>query len=107
VAALLVVLDGSEKAVDHAHLGRVTTAAMWSDLSELDDAWLRGDWLDETSSSLKYIKGSVTSKQGGWHLTNVWGFVNLEGTRYHARKLLVRRGDKVARCRAIYAWVGN
>ncbi|KAF2132465.1 hypothetical protein P153DRAFT_382091 [Dothidotthia symphoricarpi CBS 119687] len=97
------LLDGSEESMNHVNLGRIKSASIWSDLSELDDAWLKDDWLIERSSGpdgLKHIKASVTSEKGGWHLTNVWGFVNLEGKRYHARKLLVRRRDKVARCRA-------
>lgn len=105
-----LVLDGSEEPMDHVNLGRITNASTWSDLSEVDDEWLKEDWLDEAPlgpNGEKHIKASVKSEQGGWQLTNVWGFMDIEGKRYHARKLFIQRGEETARCRAIYAWAGK
>jgi hypothetical protein len=108
--SLLVLMDGSEDIMEHANLGRITNICSWSDLSEFDkdDAWLTEGWLKgPNSKDQKHVKTDTTSERGGWRLTNIWGFVEINGARFHARKLLIRRGDDVAKCRAIYAWAGE
>lgn len=103
-----LVLDGSEETMNHVNLGPVKNVCTWSDLSDVDDEWLKEGWLDEEPAGPngeRYLKISVKSEQGGWHLTNIWGFIEIEGERYHARKLLCQKGEETARCRAIYGWV--
>lgn len=105
-----MVTDGSEQVMEHVNLGRITSASTWSDLSEFDGdyTWLKEGWLESNEEGKKkHIKTATTSETGGWHLVNVWGFIELEGSRYHARKLLIKRGDEIAKCRAVYAWAGK
>lgn len=105
-----MVTDGSEQVMEHANLGRITSATKWSDLSEFDGdyTWLKEGWLEASEAgNKKHIMSATTSAIGGWYLVNVWGFIELDGARYHARKLVIKRGDEVARCRAIYAWAGT
>ena len=86
--------------------------ARWIHLSVLDDEYLKEGWLDSDDEKggpdgEKHILVVTVSEQGEWTVTAVWGFVDINGQRYHARKVACRKGEEVVRSRGIYSWKAN
>ena len=107
-----LVLDGSEQTILHENFGEINLMSRWGDLGDEDDAWLREGWLEGEEEKAgpngeKHIKVLIEHKKVGWKLIVVWGFMEVDGQRYHGRKLLCRNGSEVAKCRAIYGWSGK
>ncbi|KAF2268647.1 hypothetical protein CC78DRAFT_454848 [Lojkania enalia] len=105
----VLVTDGSIQSLSHSVFGNVKVRSEWSDLSEVDDKWLKEDWNhgsgeNDGVNDAQHIKVSVSNDQLGWDLTVVWGFVLIDGKYYHSRRMLCRKGDQVAKAQIIFAW---
>jgi hypothetical protein len=79
---------------------------------EADAAFLRGEKLKDGSPS-KFVDDEhvqswvVNQDQGyGWTAEQVWGFEEIDGKRYHTRRVVVRNGDKVEHLRLVYDYTG-
>ena len=60
-------------------------------------------FLDDESG---HIQSWAVSQGGGWTAEQVWGFEEVDGKRYYARRVVVRKGDQVQRVRLIYDYKG-
>ena len=82
-----------------------------SDVEDLDEylkeGWIGGDEEKAGPGGEKHMKVETVNEKGQWTVTAVWGFVNIEGARYHARKLVCRKGEQVERVRGVYSWKGK
>ncbi|KAL1966314.1 hypothetical protein VTN77DRAFT_4667 [Rasamsonia byssochlamydoides] len=104
------VLDGSEQRFDNEIFGTIKEWSTWSDLSDVEDEWLKDGWLEGENERAgpkgeKHIKVFSTNEKFGWNVTAIWGFVGINGQRYHARKVVCKKGSEEARARGIYGWV--
>jgi len=107
-----IVVDGSERIINHQIFGDIKERAVWSDLSEVDDEWLKEGWSNSPtttsdSSRMPHLKVSVTNETLGWVLVVVWGFIIAGGQRHHCRRLICRKGDEVEKVRSVYGWVDS
>ncbi|PQE08151.1 lccl domain-containing protein [Rutstroemia sp. NJR-2017a BVV2] len=71
----------------------------------LTDGWVMMD--NEKEDDDAWIFDVVENKSRGWVIEQIWGFILVDGKKYHARKTLVRRGDEVAKARTRYEWKGE
>ena len=104
------VLDGSEQRFDNDIFGTIKEWSTWSDLSDVHHDWLKEGWLEGEGEQAgpkgeKHIKVFSTNEKFGWNVTAAWGFVEVDGKRYHARKVICVKGDRMARVRGVYGWV--
>ena len=77
----------------------VPTASQPAQLEELD-GWLTQGW----TAGEDLLQSTVTSPERGWKWVQIWGFADIEGMRYHVRKLLLDKEGTVVKCRLVYDW---
>lgn len=104
------VLDGTERSSESVIYGTFLGSSNWSDLSDVDDEWLKEGWIQDQVEEAgpqgeMYIKITGTHEALAWVTTVIWGFVELDGQRYHARKAVCRKGNLEERARGIYSWI--
>ena len=104
------VLDGIERSSESVIYGTFNACSEWSDLSNVDDEWLKEGWIHDQSEEAgphgeMFIKIIGTHLALGWTTTVIWGFVELDGQRYHARKAVCKKGDIEERARGVYSWI--
>ncbi|KAI9850731.1 MAG: hypothetical protein M1830_006964 [Pleopsidium flavum] len=84
--------------------GEVRGKSRWVGLGELEkggmEEFLRTGWTDEGGGAV--VQSWVESVGGGWTAEQVWGFEEIEGERYHARHVIVRKGDDSKQARLVY-----
>lgn len=79
---------------------------------EDDATFLRGEKLKDGSPSKFLDDEHVQSwaanqdKGYGWTAEQVWGFEEIDGKRYHTRRVVARNGDKVEHLRLVYDYTG-
>ncbi|WEW56054.1 hypothetical protein PRK78_001489 [Emydomyces testavorans] len=79
------------------------------------DGFLTAGWLDEERETDddqrpeegKHVQVYVVSDKAGWRAEQIWGFAMIEGKRYHVRRFIVSKGDKVVKVRMVYEWKGT
>ncbi|KAL1618574.1 hypothetical protein SLS56_010502 [Neofusicoccum ribis] len=100
------IVDGMERSVEVPEFGTVFETCRWTDLSNVDDDFLRDGWIygDGEVGGLKNLELSATMEKGSCMFKGVWGFVEVDGKRYHARKTTCTKGGKTEKCCAIYSW---
>jgi hypothetical protein len=104
------ILDGTERSSESVIYGTYMKSSEWSDLSDVADEWLREGWLHDQNEESgpngeMHIKIIGTHLTLGWTTTVVWGFIELDGQRYHARKAVCRKDDTEERSRGVYSWI--
>ncbi|CAM1507220.1 Fc.00g068610.m01.CDS01 [Cosmosporella sp. VM-42] len=84
--------------------GDVKGRSQWISLDEVEDAFLKKDWLIEGEGK-NLILSHVESQGNGWTATQVWGFQNINDERRYVRHVLVKKGDKRVEVRFVYDFV--
>jgi len=102
-----IVVDGLRRPLVHPIFGSITESASWSDLSDIDDEWLREGWRNSTEEpdGKLHLNVTVVNESLGWELNVIWGFILIDGKRYHCRRMSCRKGDQFEKVRCIYRWV--
>lgn len=108
----LRVLDWTDRTHEDHVFGTVTGKNRWSALQGITDAFLTEGWLDGEAEKAgpggePFVESLVRNEKAGWEVQQVWGFSTVEGKRYHTRRLVVTKGDKVLKVRLIYDWKGK
>lgn len=103
------LVDGVERTTHTDEFGDVRESTRWSDLSDIDvdDDFLRTGWVyadAERGVGERHLVLDASMDKGNCVLKGVWGFVDVGGKRYHARKTTCVKGGKTARCCAVYSW---
>lgn len=100
------VVDGVQRSREVPEFGEVFETCRWSDLDGVDDDFLREGWVhaDGEESGAKNLELEATMDKGTCMLKGVWGFMEFDGKRYHARKTTCTKNGKTAKCCAVYSW---
>ncbi|KAJ5239496.1 hypothetical protein N7468_004115 [Penicillium chermesinum] len=85
------VLDWKPVELHHGLLGNIRGRSRICKLADLDDDYLRQGWEDGTEEVMHFKTEQLESK--GIVTQQVAGFIVLNGTRYHARRVLVTKED--------------
>ena len=86
--------------------GNLNGRSRWCKLSEVDDdEWLKTGWIPPPKED-EFVQSYVESKDNGWTADQVWGFEMLDGKRYYARHVVVRKGDDWKQARLVYDYQG-
>ncbi|KFY31323.1 hypothetical protein V493_01213 [Pseudogymnoascus sp. VKM F-4281 (FW-2241)] len=106
------ILDWSQKEHEDHVFGPVTGQTKWVDSkgAEWDalDSFQKEGWLDEKvgPNGETNILSIAVSKNNGWTAVQVWGFTELNGTRYYTRKVVITKGSEVLKVRLFYDFGG-
>ena len=82
---------------------------------EEDAMFLKAEKLKDLKTPSSFLEGSrvqswAVSQDGEeprWTAEQIWGFEQLNGKRYHTRRVVVRKGGEVQRVRLVYAYQGK
>jgi hypothetical protein len=73
--------------------------------------YLKEGWLSEGEAAgpngEKHVQSFVINEKAGWTGEQIWGFIQIDGVRYYARRVIVIKGDKAMRVRMVYDWHGK
>lgn len=110
-------LDWKEAITTSGFFGTSRHRSRWTDLKGQTqsghggglDPYLTEGWLEEPTDKAgeDYLQDFVVNEKNGWSAEQIWGFAKVNGERYHARKTLVTKGEKVEKMRTIYDWKGK
>jgi len=112
----LRVLNWSEKSHKDHLFGEVKGRSRWTDVgaegwdaldSYLKEGWLTGDSEKSGPNGEVHVQSWVENTKDGWIANQIWGFIEIEGTRYYARRVVVTKGDKALKVRMVYKWEGK
>lgn len=84
--------------------GIVKVRTRWVSLEEIDDEFLKKDWLVEGDGK-SLILSCAESQGNGWTATEMWGFQIVNGQRRYCARVLVVNGKKRATVRFVYDYV--
>ena len=98
-------LDYKEGEHDDHVFGKVRGKSRFVKISDLDDDFLRSNWLPETQNG-DAIESNVTSVNNGWEAKQIWGFQEKDGKRYYARNVVVTKGKDRKQARLFYDFQG-
>ncbi|KAH8736779.1 hypothetical protein BGZ61DRAFT_338953 [Ilyonectria robusta] len=84
--------------------GSVKGRSSWVSLDEIDDEFLKKDWLIEGEGK-NFFKSYVESQDNGWIATQIWGFQTIDGERRYCRHVVVTKGDQRVAIRLVYDYV--
>ncbi|KAK0645284.1 hypothetical protein DIS24_g8070 [Lasiodiplodia hormozganensis] len=100
------IVDGVKRARTLQEFGEITESCQWSDLTDVDEEFLRDGWVyaEGEKTGPKNLYMNVTMDKGACVLKGVWGFIDVEGKRYHARKSTCTKDGKTAKCCHVYGW---
>ncbi|KAJ5192814.1 hypothetical protein N7449_008956 [Penicillium cf. viridicatum] len=85
------VLNWEPVELNHGLLGNIRGRSRICKLADLDDDYLRQGWEDGTEEVMHFRTEQLDSK--GVVTQQVAGFIVLNGTRYHTRRVLVTKDD--------------
>ncbi|KAJ5913040.1 hypothetical protein N7504_001923 [Penicillium tannophilum] len=85
------VLNWKPVELNHGLFGNIRGRSRICKLADLDDDYLRQGWEDGTEEVMHFKTEHLDSK--GILTQQVAGFIVLNGTRYHARRVLVTKDD--------------
>lgn len=57
-------------------------------------------WSEDASG--KHLQTFVRNGKAAWTAEQTWGFEEIEGLRYHTRRIVVRKGDLSRKARQVY-----
>ncbi|KAL6415868.1 hypothetical protein AUP68_00073 [Ilyonectria robusta] len=91
---------------DHSDwiFGAVKGLSRWVSLDEIEDEFLKKDWLVEGEGKT-LIFNYAESQGNGWDATQVWGFQTVNNERRYCRRVLVTKGKKRATVFFVYDYV--
>ncbi|KAF7548159.1 hypothetical protein G7046_g8771 [Stylonectria norvegica] len=84
--------------------GAVKGRTVWVRLADVEDAFLKRDWLTEGEPD-EFVLSHVESQSNGWTATQIWGFQLVGGERKYVRHVLVVKGDKRVESKFVYDFV--
>ncbi|KAK7419316.1 hypothetical protein QQZ08_010899 [Neonectria magnoliae] len=84
--------------------GSVKGLSTFVSLDEVDDEFLKKDWLVEGEGKT-LVKSYVESQDNGWIATQIWGFQNIGGERRYCRRIVVTKGDQRVQVLFVYDYV--
>lgn len=94
--------------------GKVQGKTRWITASEIGDdyqkeGFLEGEEENGGPEGQRHVQGYVVNEKNKWDADQVWGFEVIDGTRYHTRRIVVKKtdGDKVLKIRLVYNWAGK
>jgi hypothetical protein len=98
------ILNWTPVTLNHAMLGNIRGRSRWCKLSDLSSAYLREGWEEGTEDMIHFYTQHLDHK--GIVTQQVVGFVVIDGVRYHARRILVTKGEKESiEARLIYDYI--
>lgn len=104
------ILSGEWADDDHRVFGKLKVWSKFMKRKELDDEYLAQGWVfdgeGEESGEEELIGTYAESVKDGWKSMSVWGFEIVEGVRKYTRRIVVSKGDKVAKIRQVYDYKG-
>ncbi|EEY15226.1 conserved hypothetical protein [Verticillium alfalfae VaMs.102] len=110
------IIDNKKHAVETEMLGTLYEQCRWANLDEVDDdPWLKEGWVytnDERENGGAgpngelHIESRGTNSSGSFSTVGLWGFIEINGARYHCRKAICRKGKEKARVLGVYGYVG-
>ncbi|EKD17555.1 uncharacterized protein L3040_006674 [Drepanopeziza brunnea f. sp. 'multigermtubi'] len=108
----LRTLDWTERTHEDHVFGMLMGRNRWSSFQEIDDAYLKEGWLEGDEEKAgpdgeRHVESFVRNEKNGWKAQQIWGFAIVEGKRYHTRRVVVTKGDKVLKIRLVYDWQGK
>ena len=90
--------------------GNVEGRSRWIALDEVEEEFLRGNWLEEKSGAgpdgKDHIQSFVENVDTHWTAQQIWGFQMVDGERRYARNIVIRKGDKKVEMRLVYDYLG-
>ncbi|KAH7129220.1 hypothetical protein EDB81DRAFT_697352 [Dactylonectria macrodidyma] len=88
---------------DHSDwiFGAVKGNSRYVSLDEIEDEYLKKDWLIEGEGKTLIFSYAV-SQGNGWDATQVWGFQTVNGERRYCRRVLATKGKKRATVFFVY-----
>lgn len=99
-------LDGSVQSIMDDTFGLIKETNTWSDLSDINNKWLKEGWLQEQDGAdREHIKVVASNEGFGWSSVAVWGFSEINGQRWHVRKVSAVKDGKQYNVRAVYDWL--
>ena len=109
------IIDNKQHTVETEMLGTLLERCRWANLDEIEDEWLKEGWV-YTDDELKnggggpngelHIESHGSNASGAFSTVGLWGFVEIDGARYHCRKAIARRGKETCRVTGIYGYTG-
>ncbi|KAF1985670.1 hypothetical protein K402DRAFT_394648 [Aulographum hederae CBS 113979] len=105
------VLDGSVKEHKDMMFGQVKESNKWLKISDLsdsdpDDKFLKEGWEKDVLDAGELVCGSQDNDKDGWKQRQVWGFAEVDGKRYHVRKVATRKGKEFQHLKTVYDYTG-
>ncbi|KAH8801538.1 hypothetical protein F5884DRAFT_684922 [Xylogone sp. PMI_703] len=103
----LRTLDWTERAHEDHIFGNIKGKSRFValDSEEIEDGWLKEGWLPENEG--KVIQSVAVNEERGWTALQIWGFAEVEGKRYYARRVRASKGEEVVRVRMYYDYQGE
>ena len=104
------ILDWNERPHSDRIFGELVGRSRYVNPKDLEEADVGGDkdWLSEGwDEGGEKAESLVENKEAGWTALQIWGFAEVQGTRYYVRKVLVRKGPEKLRARLVYGYVGS
>ncbi|KAL2107937.1 hypothetical protein VUR80DRAFT_4478 [Thermomyces stellatus] len=104
-------LDSTERPHSDWIFGNVRGQSRWLSLSEIEDDFLRSNWLegDEEKTGPEgkdHVWSFVRSVDSDWTAEQIWGFQTIEGERRYCRNIVIRKGDERVNMRLVYDYLG-
>ncbi|KAJ5523887.1 hypothetical protein N7494_010537 [Penicillium frequentans] len=89
----------------HALFGKIRVSQGWANAKELnqEDHFLV-EGMEEDMDSFIHLKTEHLDHNTVTH--QAWGFEEIEGTRYHSRHIVGKKGDEVVRVKLVYDYLG-
>lgn len=99
-------LDSTDRTHTDWLFGTVKGHSKFVSLDEVDDEFLKKDWLIEGEAGGKnFVLSHVESQDADWTATQIWGFQERDGERRYARNIVVQKpsGER-AELNMVYDW---
>ena len=90
--------------------GRSRFVALDTLRGEKEEEWAELEWLCEGWEAAEgdgYVQSWVQNKGAGWTANQIWGFQMVEGKRYHCRKVVVKKEDRIEKGMLVYDYGGK
>ncbi|KAJ5764962.1 hypothetical protein N7520_004521 [Penicillium odoratum] len=99
------VLDFQGVDSTHALFGKIRVSQGWTGAKELDeeDSFLV-DGMEEGINSFVHLKTEHLDYNAVTH--QAWGFEDINGSRYHSRHIVGKKGNEVVRVKLVYDYLG-
>ncbi|KAK4498791.1 hypothetical protein PRZ48_009301 [Zasmidium cellare] len=98
------LLNGEWGERDVDYWGHVKGWNKFTKISEIEDDFLKQDWLEEGEGEQKgdVVLSHTESEKNGWIATQVWGFATISGERRHVRRIVSKKGKEEHKVRTVY-----